>query len=138
MGFSLMTLPTPRDAAISDIATLLVHTEREKEAARLFLEWFISRQGRATKKEVSGFAHRLASGKMSFGYGRTTFYRYVLRPFLDSSLIELENEIDHASGRTINKYRRIIQPVKRRRPSGPSLFYNAHLLAEKWNWLFGA
>jgi hypothetical protein len=125
------------DAAESDVVGSLFHTKRSGTAARLFLAWFRQKRGRATKSEVSGFANELASGSLGFRYGRTTFYRDVLRVFVDQGLIGLEPEMDRSSERVIKRYRRIIQPVQKRRPSSPSLIYNAHVLAEKWNRLFG-
>jgi hypothetical protein len=132
-----MVQPSLRDEAISGIVKLLVHTKRETEAAVLFLGWFCSRRGRATKGDVSRFADQLAFGERGFRYGRTTFYRYVLKTFIDHGLIGMESEIDQDSRRVVKVYKRIIQPAKGRRPSGPSLLYNAHLLAERWNVLFG-
>jgi len=132
-----MVLAQLEDEAHSGIIKFVVHTERERAAARLFLAWFRSRRGRATKVEVSRFADKLASGELSSRYGRTTFYGFVLKPFIDNGLICLDNELDHASRKVIKTYKRIIQPTQRRRPSGPSLLYNAHRLAEEWNGIFG-
>jgi hypothetical protein len=126
-----------RDEEDADAVGVLLHTRREKEAARLFLDWFRQRGGRATRSEVSGFANALSSGKWGFRYGRTTFYLHVLGPFVFWGLIAQGEEYDDESRRVIRVYRRVIQPVQRRRPSGPSLIYNAHLISEKWNESFG-
>lgn len=125
------------DAVETDVVGSLFHTEHSKIAAWLFLEWFRQKQGRATRSEVSSFANELASWSPDFKYGRTTFYRDVLKVFVDQGLIGLGTEMDHSSKGVIKVYRRIIQPIRKKRPSGPSLIYNAHLLAEKWNGLFG-
>jgi hypothetical protein len=130
-----MAVTLLRHEAGSDLVGVLFHTEREREAARLFLDWFRARHGRATKRIMSDFGHRLESGELGFRYGRTTFYKYILKRFLDAGLIGLQTEYDRASGKVIGVYRRVVQPAPRRRPSGPSLMYNLHPLV-KWNELF--
>jgi len=134
LGFFLMVLQPERYDA--DIVLLLVHTKRERATAQRFLDWFRSKGGRATKGEVSKFANQLATGELGIKYGRTTFYNYILKQFINHGLIGLDNEFDHESRKVIKVYKRIIQPKQVRRPSGPSLLYNAHHYAEVWNEIF--
>ncbi len=136
-GVALMAPGSLGDGEDLDLVAQLFHTEHSRKVARLFLEWFRSRQGEATKAEVSHFADRLAAGEWDATCGRATFYGYILRPFLNHGLISLEMRYDPMSRKAFKVYRRIIQPTQRRRPPGPSMLYNVHLLAEKWNRAFG-
>ena len=127
--------PLTKEADV-DVIAQLFHTRRSKKAAGIFLGWFRLRKGRATRREMNRFGHELEAGRLGFKYAHTAFYRYVLRAFLDHRLIGLEAEIDHTSRRVVKVYKRILQPTQKRRPSGPSLIYDAHRLAEEWNAIF--
>lgn len=119
-----------------DLVEYLFHTRLSRKAARLFLAWFVSKGGSATGQEMSAFADRLADGSMGFKFGRRTFYEYIRKRFLDAGLIALDSKMDYGTRKVVTVYLRIIQPIQQRRPTGPSLIYNIHLLAEKWNGLF--
>jgi hypothetical protein len=119
-----------------DISEFLFHTRGSRKAARVFLEWFRSRGGRATKEEVSDFADSLAAGRFSSKLSRSNFYSSVIRNFLDAGLVALQPEFDHETRKVVRVYRAITQPIPQRRPARPSLVYNAHVLAERWNEQF--
>ena len=131
-----MTVGVSGNGGTSEVINHIFHTHRSRRAASLFLRWFLANGGKASKNEMSSFAYELGSGVLGFKFARRTFYGFVLRRFLDEGLIALEPSIDQRTRKVLRMYRRVIQPIQKRRPSGPSLIYNAHILAEEWNGLF--
>jgi hypothetical protein len=132
----MTTAPGDRDLCAGIVRGVL-HTRRSVRAAILFVEWLKSNGGRATQKEMSRFADELKLGSRGVKFGRPAFYRDILDAFKDRGLVELSPSYDARSRKVVKEYRRIVQPIAKRRPSGPSLMYNAHILAEKWNSYFG-
>jgi hypothetical protein len=120
----------------SEVTTVLFHTKTSQEAAKVFLEWFRARAGRASREDVANFADSLESGEFGVSLSRSAFYANVLRSFVRTGLIALLPEFDHGRRRVIKVYRAVIQPIPLRRPPGPSLVYNAHIMSEKWNSQF--
>jgi hypothetical protein len=123
----------------ADISTVIFHTRTSREASRAFLTWLREREGRATKKEVSEFADALNKGELGpTRLSRSNFYASVLRTFVRVGLIAVVQEFDPERRRVRQVYHVLTQPIPERRPSGPSLILNAHLVAEIWNKQFEA
>ncbi len=121
----------------ADVSTVLFHTRASREASRAFLAWFRAREGRATKTEVAEFADALDRGGMAPArLSRSNFYRTVLKAFVRAGLITLIPEFDREARKVRQVYKAVTQPIAKRRPGGPSLVLNAHLLAEMWNAYF--
>lgn len=119
-----------------EVVPLLFHTDRSRRAAKLFLDWFLKKHGRATKGEMNAFGHTLESGALGFEFSHSAFYSGVVEPLREYGLINLEAEWDRWSRKTVSVYKRVRQPIPKRRPWRPSIVYNAHIIAERWNAIF--
>jgi len=125
-----------QETSSETVLNTFFHTDRSKKAAILFVQRLVSTNGRMTPGDVSKFAKDLASGKSAATLSRGAFYEYVLRIFLRHGLIRLGSGFDNVRRKPIPMYFAVVQPVKERAPSGPSLAYNAHVLGKAWNEIF--
>ena len=82
---------------------------------------------------MSRFSYRLASGMSGLKLSRADFYGNILKVFIESGLIALQPELDPVRRMVVRVYRAVIQPIPLRRPPAPSIIYNAHIIAERWN-----
>ena len=135
MGARLTTLVVRGKSARQVVVERLFHTRRSRSAADLFLIWFASKGGRATQAELSHFADDLAGGSLGPPFSRRAFYKTIRPRFITEGLVGSGHKHDDA-GRMVRVYYANTQPIPKRRPDGPSLMYDAHLLSEKWNSLF--
>src|SRR5450759_2966731 len=108
-----------------DFASLLFSRDDSRRAARAFIRWLKSKDGRCSKEEMSHFSHELASGTVGARLSRTNFYKTILGKFLELGLVSEQLAYDSARRRAVYAYQVIIQPVSKRRPLGPSLIYLA-------------
>ncbi len=116
-----------------DFASLLFNREDSRLAARAFIGWLKSKNGRCSKEEMSRFSHELAAGMNGARLTRANFYKTILAKFLELGLVSEQLVYDPSRRKAVKAYQVIIQPVTKRRPLGPSLPYLAHLMSEKWN-----
>ena len=122
-----------------DFLEMLFSHRDSREAARVFLGWFRRKGGCCSKQEMSQFSYDLASGKLDARLSRTNFYKTILGTFTGLGLIAEDLTYDREAMKAVKAYRAVVQPVSERRPSGPSLVYLAHVVAERWNQeFFGA
>lgn len=112
---------------------MLFTREDSRQAARTFLRWLRSKQGRCTKSEMSTFSHELAAGKRGARFSRTNFYAGILARFMDLGLVAEDMVYDPEARKGVKAYHVVVQPVSGRRPTSPSLLFLAHVVSEHWN-----
>jgi len=136
-GKILLVVGREEIEANPDISALFFHTKASREASRAFLSWLRENNGRALKSEVAMFADALSKGDLATArLSRSNFYASVLRAYVRAGLIAIVPELDHETRKVRQVYRATAQPIAKRRPAGPSLVLNAHLVAEMWNKQF--
>jgi hypothetical protein len=121
---------------IGDVFELLYRCGRTRHAAKLLVEWLISKGGYATPSELSGFAWKLQKGlaKRGFTYRRSSLYRTVLRRLLTFGFINQQQIYDARSGRVVQAYVLIKQPIPKRPPLGGKSFWKlAWQISREWN-----
>ncbi len=125
------------DLGKEDICEVIFTHEKSAIACRLFLDWLKNNGSKASRSEVSNFAHELNCGKVrkGFCYKRSNFYRTVLRTLMQLGFISLQERFDPGkkSG-TSYVYAPIKQPLPKRPPLGGKSFWKlAWKLADMWN-----
>jgi hypothetical protein len=101
------------ESEIGDVFEFLYRCGRTRHAAKLLVEWLISRGGYATPSELSSFAQRLQKGmaEKGFNYRRSNLYR----------------------GR-VQAYVLVKQPIPKRPPLGGKTFWKlAWPICHAWN-----
>jgi hypothetical protein len=124
------------DSEIGDVFELLYRCNKTRHAAKLLMEWLISRGGYAIPSELSGFAWKLQKGlaEKGFKYRRPSLYRTVLRRLLTFGLINQQQIYDAKSGRVVQAYVLIKQPIPKRPPLGGKSFWKlAWRICCEWN-----
>jgi hypothetical protein len=124
------------DSEIGDVFELLYRCGRTRHAAKLLVKWLISRGGYATPSELSSFAWKLQKGlaEKAFKYRRSSIYRTVLRRLLDFGFINQQQIYDVRSGRVVQAYVLIKQPIPKRPPLGGKSFWKlAWSICCEWN-----
>ncbi|MGD0478418.1 MAG: hypothetical protein ABSB29_09680 [Nitrososphaerales archaeon] len=116
-----------------DLVSMLFNREDSRLAARTFVGWLKRRNGRCSKKEMSGFSHDLASGRLGVKLSRTNFYKTILARFIDLGLVAEDLVYDPEARKAVKAYHVVVQPVSGRRPTSPSLLFLAHVVSERWN-----
>jgi hypothetical protein len=130
------------ESEIGDVFELLYRCGRTRHAAKLLVEWLISRGGYATPSELSNFAWKLQKGLAEKGfkykYRRSSLYRTVLRRLLDFGFINEQQVYDAKSGRVVQAYVLIKQPIPKRPPlAGKSFWKLAWHISHAWNSMIG-
>jgi hypothetical protein len=124
------------DSEIGDVFELLFRCGRTRHAAKLLVEWLISRGGCAVPSELSGFAWRMQKGlaEKGFKYRRSSLYRTVLKRLLTFGFINQQQVYDAKSGRVVQAYVLIKQPIPKRAPLGGKSFWKlAWQISHAWN-----
>jgi hypothetical protein len=124
------------DSEIGDVYGFLFRCSRTRHAAKILVEWLISRGGYATPSELSGFAWKLQRGSADkgFTYRRSSLYRTVLRRLLTFGFINQQQIYDVRSGRVVQAYVLIKQPIPKRPPLGGKSFWKlAWHISRAWN-----
>jgi hypothetical protein len=124
------------ESEIGEVFELLYRCGRTRHAAKILVEWLISRGGYATPSELSNFAWRLQKGlaEKGFKYRRSSLYRTVLRRLLDFGFVNQQQIFDTKSGKVVQAYVLIKQPIPRRPPLGGKSFWKlAWHISHAWN-----
>jgi hypothetical protein len=124
------------NSEIGDVFELLYRCNKTRHAAKLLVEWLIRRGGYAAPSELSGFAWRLQKGLVdkNFRYRRSSLYRTVLRRLLTFGFINQQQVYDARSGRVVQGYVLVQQPIPKRPPLGGKSFWKlAWQISREWN-----
>jgi hypothetical protein len=124
------------ESEIGDVFEFLFRCSRTRHAAKLLVEWLIRKGGYATPSELSGFAWRLQKGLVdkNFRYRRSSLYKTVLRRLLTFGFINQQQIFDAKSGRVVQAYVLIKQPIPKRPPLGGKSFWKlAWSICCEWN-----
>jgi hypothetical protein len=126
------------NSEIGQVFELLYRCDKTRQAAKLLVEWLISRGGYATPSELSGFAWKLQRGlaERGFTYRRSSLYRTVIRRLLDFCFINQQQVYDAKSGRVVQAYVLVRQPTPKRPPLGGKSFWKlAWHISRAWNYM---
>jgi hypothetical protein len=124
------------ESEVGDVFELLYRCGRTRHAAKMLMKWLISRGGYATPSELSGFAWRLQKGLVdkNFRYTRGNLYRTILRRLLTFGFINQQQVYDAKSGRVVQAYVLVRQPIPKRPPLGGKSFWKlAWQISRSWN-----
>jgi len=124
------------NSEIGDVFELLYRCDKTRHTAKLLVEWLIRKGGYATPSELSDFAWKLQRGlaEKDFKYRRSSLYRTVFRRLLDFGFINEQQVYDAKSGRVVQAYVLIKQPIPRRPPLGGKSFWKlAWHISHAWN-----
>jgi hypothetical protein len=124
------------ESEIGEVFELLYRCGKTRHAAKLLVEWLISRGGYALPLELSGFAWRLQKGlaERGFTYRRSSLYRTVIRRLLDFGFINQQQVFNAKSGRVVQAYVLVRQPIPKRSPLGGKSFWKlAWHISRSWN-----
>jgi hypothetical protein len=124
------------NSEIGDVFELLYRYGRTRHAAKLLVEWLIRKGGYAAPSELSSFTWRMQKGlvKKNFHYRRSSLYRTVLRRLLTFGFINQQQVYDAKSGRVVQAYVLIKQPIPKRPPLGGKSFWKlAWQISHAWN-----
>jgi hypothetical protein len=124
------------NSEIGDVFELLYRCDKTRHAAKILVKWLISRGEYATPSELSSFAWRLQKGlaEKGFKYRRSSLYRTVLRRLLTFGFINQQQIYDARSGRIVQAYVLIKQPIPKRPPLGGKSFWKlAWQISRSWN-----
>jgi hypothetical protein len=124
------------NSEIGEVFELLYRCGRTRHAAKMLVKWLISRGGYATPSELSGFAWRLQKGLVdkNFRYTRGNLYRTILRRLLTFGFINQQQVYDAKSGRVVQAYVLVRQPIPKRPPLGGKSFWKlAWQISRSWN-----
>jgi hypothetical protein len=124
------------ESEIGDVYGFLFRCGRTRHAAKLLVEWLIRKGGYATPSEFSGFAWKLQKGlaEKGFKYRRSSLYRTVLRRLITFGFINQQQIYDAKSGRVVQAYVLIKQPVPKRPQLGGKSFWKlAWQISRSWN-----
>jgi hypothetical protein len=124
------------DSEIGEVFEILYRCDKTRHAAKLLVEWLISRGGYATPSELSSFAWKLQKGmaEKGFNYRRSSLYRTVLKRLLTFCFVNQQQIYDARSGRVVQAYVLVKQPIPKRPPLGGKTFWKlAWLICHAWN-----
>jgi hypothetical protein len=124
------------ESEIGDVFELLYRCGRTRHAAKLLVDWLIRKGGYAKPSELSNFAWKLQRGlaEKGFKYRRSSLYRTVLRRLLDFGFINQQQIYDAKSGKVVQAYVLIKQPIPKRPPLGGKSFWKlAWHISRSWN-----
>jgi hypothetical protein len=124
------------DSEVGDVFELLFRCNRTRHGARLLVEWLIRNGGYVTPSELSSFAWKLQRGlaEKGFKYRRSSLYRTVLRRLLDFGFVNQQQIFDAKSGRVVQAYVLLRQPIPKRPPLGGKSFWKlAWQISREWN-----
>jgi hypothetical protein len=124
------------NSEFGDVFELLFRCGRTRHAARLLVEWLIGKGGYATPSELSGFAWGLQKGlaEKGFKYRRSSLYRTVLRRLLDFGFINQQQIFDKKTGKIVQAYVLVRQPIPKRPPLGGKSFWKLSWhVCHNWN-----
>ena len=124
------------NSEVGDVFELLYRCGRTRHAAKLLMKWLIRKGGYATPSELSGFAWQLQKGlaERGFKYRRSSLYRTVLRRLLDFGFVNQQQIYDAKSGKVVQAYVLIKQPIPKRPPLGGKSFWKlAWQISHAWN-----
>jgi hypothetical protein len=124
------------NSEIGDVFELLYRCDKTRHAAKILVKWLISRGEYATPSELSSFAWRLQKGlaEKGFKYRRSSLYRTVLRRLLTFGFINQQQIYDARSGRIVQAYVLIKQPIPKRPQLGGKSFWKlAWHISRAWN-----
>ena len=110
---------------VVDVFELLYRCGKTSHAAKLLFGRLLSKGGHATLSEPSNFAWRLQKGlaEKGFTYRRSSLYRTVLKRLLLFGFINQQQIYDSNSGRVVQGYVLIRQPIPKRPPLGGKSFW---------------
>jgi hypothetical protein len=121
---------------IGGVFELLYRCNKTRHAAKLLVKWLLKKGGYATPSELSGFAWKLQKGlaEKGFKYRRSSLYRTVLRRLLDFGFVNQQQIYDVKSGRVVQGYLLVRQPIPKRPPLGGRSFWKlAWHISRSWN-----
>jgi hypothetical protein len=124
------------NSEVGDVFELLYRCGRTRHAAKLLMEWLIRKGGYATPSELSSFAWRMQKGlaEKGFTYRRSSLYRTVLKRLLTFGFINQQQVYDARSGKVVQAYVLIKQPIPKRPPLGGKSFWKlAWQISREWN-----
>jgi hypothetical protein len=124
------------NSEIGDVFEFLYRCSRTRHAAKLLVEWLIRKGGYAAPSELSSFAWRMQKGLVNknFRYTRGNLYRTILRRLLTFGFINQQQVYDAKSGRVVQAYVLIKQPIPKRPPLGGKSFWKlAWQISHAWN-----
>jgi len=124
------------NSEIGEVFQLLYRCGKTRHAAKLLFDWLLSKGGYATPSELSNFAWRLQKGlaEKGFTYRRSSLYRTVLKRLLLFGFINQQQIYDSNSGRVVQGYVLIRQPIPKRPPLGGKSFWKlAWHVCHNWN-----
>jgi hypothetical protein len=124
------------NSEIGDVFEFLYRCGRTRHAAKLLVEWLIRKGGYAKPSELSGFAWKLQKGLVdkNFRYTRGNLYRTILRRLLTFGFINQQQIYNAKSGRVVQAYVLIKQPIPKRPPLGGKSFWKlAWQISRSWN-----
>ncbi|MEM3579381.1 MAG: hypothetical protein QXL54_04070 [Candidatus Bathyarchaeia archaeon] len=119
-----------------DVFRLLFRNHKTVHASRLLFGWMLDKGGYATPSQLSQFAWKLQRGmaEKGFTYRRSSLYRTVLRRLLDFSFINQQQIYDKETGKIVQAYVLIKQPIPKRAPLGGASFWKlAWHICKAWN-----
>ena len=124
------------ESEIGDVFEFLFRCSRTRHATKLLVEWLIRKGGYATPSELSNFAWQLQKGLVDKNsrYRRSSLYKTVLRRLLTFGFINQQQIYDVRSGRVVQAYVLIKQPIPKRPPLGGKSFWKlAWQISREWN-----
>jgi hypothetical protein len=124
------------ESEIGDVFEFLFRCGRTRHAAKILVEWLIRKGGYATPSQVSDFAWKLQKGlaEKDFKYRRSSLYRTVLKRLLTFGFINQQQVYDARSGKVVQAYVLIKQPIPKRPPLGGKSFWKlAWQISHAWN-----
>ncbi|MEM3699915.1 MAG: hypothetical protein QXL57_03500 [Candidatus Bathyarchaeia archaeon] len=119
-----------------DVFRLLFRNRKTVYASRLLFNWMLKRGGYAKSTQLSRFAWKLQKGQAEkgFSYRRSSLYRTVLRRLLDFGFISQQQICDRETGKIVQAYVLIKQPIPKRAPLGGVSFWKlAWQICDQWN-----
>ncbi|MEM1589923.1 MAG: hypothetical protein QW175_05850 [Candidatus Bathyarchaeia archaeon] len=119
-----------------EVFRLLFRNHKTVHASRLLFKWMLDRGGYATPKQLSSFAWKLQRGvaEKGFSYRRSSLYRTVLRRLLDFGFVNQQQIYDKETGKIVQAYVLVKQPIPKRAPLGGVSFWKlAWHICKAWN-----
>jgi len=124
------------NSEVEDVFELLYRCRKTRRAAKLLIEWLISRGGNATPSKLSKFAWGLQKGAVEkgFHYRRSSLYRTVLKRLTTFGFINVQQVYCKETGRVVQAYILLRQPIPKRSPLGGKSFWKlAWHVCNNWN-----
>jgi len=128
------------DPENGDVFSLLFRNHKTRNASALLVKWMLDNGGYATPSQLSNFAWKLQRGlaEKGFKYRRSSLYRTVLKRLLIFGFINQQQVYDAKSGRVVQAYVLIKQPIPKRPPlAGKSFWKLAWQIGHAWNSMIG-